>query len=82
MKDEVGVLIGLTYLIKQYNDRADFNRTNGVSCFLGLLGREHMVWKQESKASSSNTSESQFLRNNLTVVPFKITIIRSPELPQ
>jgi hypothetical protein len=34
------------------------------------------AWKENSKASFSNTSESQFLQNDLAVVvPFKLTII-------
>jgi hypothetical protein len=33
------------------------------------------AWKQNGKPSSSNINESQFLPNDLAVVPFKLTII-------
>jgi hypothetical protein len=71
--------------IKQYIVTADFNGANKFSCFLGLpWSRTYglAAWKHSSKASSSNTSVSQFLQNDLAVVSFKLTIIRSPKSPQ
>jgi len=84
MRDEVGVLIGLTYLpvTKQY---ISLQWDQHVFLFPGPPWSRTYVLearKQNSKASSSNTSESQFLQNDLAVVPFKLTIIRSPESPQ
>jgi hypothetical protein len=38
---------------KQYVITADFNGTNRFSCFLGLLGREHMVWEHENRKANS-----------------------------
>jgi len=36
---------------KQYIVTAYFNGTNSFSCFLGLLGREYMVWKHGNRAA-------------------------------
>jgi hypothetical protein len=36
---------------KQYIVTADFNGTKRISCFLGLLGREHMVWKHGNRTA-------------------------------
>ena len=35
--------------------------------------------RKQSRKDSSNTSESQFLQDDVTVVYFKLTIIRTPE---
>jgi hypothetical protein len=43
MRDEVGVLIGLTYLVSNFPPQKDINGTDRFSCFLDLLGREHTV---------------------------------------
>jgi len=55
MKDEVGVLIGLTYLVSNFPPY--YKRMGSFSCILGLLAYDSEVWKQSSKASSSNTSD-------------------------
>ena len=99
MREEVGVLIRLAYLVSNpflrrmliFPDSRPCTpvatvrtvyRTNKFSCFLGLFGREHMAWKHGNRASSSNTSESQLIQSYLAVIPFKFTIIRSPESPR
>ena len=93
MRDEVGDLIGLTYLVsifplkewaalltgflhsssktKQYIVTTNFNGANRFP--RPSLSRTYDLeaWKQNSKASLSNASKSQFLQNGLTVVPFK-----------
>jgi hypothetical protein len=76
-----GVLYSSSHTPNSISLQVDFNETNRFSCFLGLLGREHSLeaWKLNSKASLSNTSESQFLQmiDLALLVPFKSTIVRS-----
>jgi hypothetical protein len=48
-----GVLVlHSSFQTKQYIVTADFNGTNRFSCFLGLLGREHMVRKHGNRTAS------------------------------
>jgi len=62
---------------KQYDIiTADFNRTNRFSCFLGLLGREHMVWKRGQQSQLLDHQGIAIFSNGLAVIPFKLTSIR------
>ena len=99
MRDEVGVLIRLTYLVSNPFLRRMLSFSDsrpapllqqpeqyiGPTSFLAswaFLVENTWLGKHGNRASSSNTSESQFIRSDLAVIPFKLTMIRSPESPR
>jgi hypothetical protein len=82
MRDEVGVLIGLTYLISHFSPQKGATFLTGILQSSSHRPNSISLRQISMVPSLSNTSESQFLQNDLAVVPFKSTIIRSPDSPQ